>query len=189
VDGEPITAAHLRELLEQLDALCPGGLQAPAGGTLHAALTDPGSGALRAVVTRAELDRLVRRGCPTHPETRCECSLLDRPAPVDRYRPSAAQRRFLRVRDRTCRHPGCRNSAGWGDLDHVRPRDDGGATACDNLCCLCRRHHRLKTHAAGWRFSMTSDGTLTVRTPSGVIRATRPPGLRIPEPDDEPPPF
>jgi hypothetical protein len=189
VDGEPITAAHLRDLLEQLDALCPGGLQAPAGGTLHAALTDPGSGALRAVVTRAELERLVRRGCPSHPGDTCRCPVLDRPPAMDRYRPSPAQQRFTRTRDRTCRHPGCRNSAGRADLDHVVPHGDGGRTTCENLCCLCRRHHRLKTHAPGWRFAMTPDGTLTVRTPSGVTRSTRPPGLRIPEPDDDPPPF
>jgi hypothetical protein len=31
VDGQPITAAQLRELLAELDALCPGGLRAPAG--------------------------------------------------------------------------------------------------------------------------------------------------------------
>ena len=194
VEGEPITAAQLRELLEQLDALCPGGLQAPDGGTLHLALSDPVSGALRAVVTRGELERLVRRGCPDHPaagqgRADCDCPVLDSPGPVDRYRHSPAQRRFVRTRDRTCRHPGCRNAAGRADLDHVAPHADGGPTSCQNLCCLCRRHHRLKTHAPGWRFTMTADGTLTVTTPSGVTRATRPPGLRIPEPDDDPPPF
>ena len=189
VDNEPVTAAHLRELLEQLDALCPGGLQAPAGGTLHLALTDSVSGALRAVVSRQELQRLVRRGCSAHRDADCRCPVLDRPAAVERYRPSPAQRRFARTRDRTCRHPGCRNSAGRADLDHVVPHAEGGPTECANLCCLCRRHHRLKTHAPGWRFTMTADGTLTVRTPSGITRATRPPGLRIPEPDDDPPPF
>ncbi|WP_369134575.1 hypothetical protein [Modestobacter sp. I12A-02662] len=51
VDGAPITAAQLRTLLEQLDALRPGGLQAPTGGRLQVALTDPVTGALRAVVT------------------------------------------------------------------------------------------------------------------------------------------
>ncbi len=51
VDGEPITAAHVRELLTQLDALCPGGLQAPAGGTLTIAITDA-DGALKATATR-----------------------------------------------------------------------------------------------------------------------------------------
>src|SRR4051812_1734341 len=63
VDGAPITVGQLRELLEQLDALCPGGLQAPTGGTLAINLTDPQTGALRATVTRRELARLVWRGC------------------------------------------------------------------------------------------------------------------------------
>ncbi|WP_175527165.1 HNH endonuclease signature motif containing protein [Blastococcus tunisiensis] len=198
-DGQPITAAHLRDLLEQLDALCPGGLQAPAGGALHLALTDPVSGRLRATVTHAELERLARRGCPEHPDgaTRngtetCDCPVLDRPSPVDRYRHTPAQERFVTTRDRTCRHPGCHNRAAWADLDHVLAHADGGATACENLCCLCRRHHRLKTHATGWTFTMTDDGTLTVTTPSGVTRTTRPPGLAGPDDPvdhDEPAPF
>jgi Domain of unknown function (DUF222) len=166
VDGQPITAAQLRALLEQLDALCPGGLQAPTGGSLTVALTDPVGGALRATVTRPQLERLVRRGCPDHPAGNCACPVLDRPPPVDRYAPTPAQRRFLRTRDRTCRHPGCRNDAGWADLDHVLPHGNGGPTACENLCCLCRRHHRLKTHAAGWRFQMSCDGVLTVTSPA-----------------------
>jgi hypothetical protein len=178
VDGQPITAGHLRALLEQLDALCPGGLQAPAGGTLEVALVDPVSGALRATVTRTELDRLVRRGCPDHPGAECRCPVLDRPPTVDRYRPTAGQHRFVTTRDRTCRHPGCRNDAAWADLDHVVPHATGGETACANLCCLCRRHHRLKTHAPGWSFAMSADGVLTVTTPSGVTRTTRPPGYR-----------
>ena len=194
VDGQPITAGHLRELLERLDALCPGGLQAPAGGTLDLALTDPLSGALRAVVSRRELERLARRGCPQHPAGDCGCPVVGRPAAVSRYRPSQAQRRFLTTRDRTCRHPGCGNSAGWADLDHVLAHSEGGETACENLCCLCRRHHRLKTHAPGWSFAMAPDGTLTVTTPSGVTRVTRPPGLDDPtlQPsprDEEPAPF
>jgi hypothetical protein len=194
VDGQPITAAQLRGLLEELDAVCPGGLQAPAGGTMSIALTDPVSGALRATVTRAELARLVRRGCPEHPAGDCGCPLLDRPPPVDRYRPTPAHRRFGTTRDRSCRHPGCANRAGWADLDHVLAHADGGQTACENLCCLCRRHHRLKTHAPGWRYVMTADGTLTVTTPSGVTRVTRPPGMlglpdQRPPSEDEPPPF
>jgi hypothetical protein len=113
---------------------------------------------------------------------------------VDRYRPTPAQRRFTTTRDRTCRHPGCRNRAVWADLDHVLPHTDGGATDCANLCCLCRRHHRLKTHAPGWSFVMDDDGVLTVTTPTGVPRVTRPPGLltgteRGPAPRDDPPPF
>src|SRR3954452_7341141 len=78
VDGAPITAGQLRELLQQLDAMCPGGLQAPSGGSLSIELTDPVTGALRATVTRAEL---ARRGCPRHAASGedCGCAVLDRP--------------------------------------------------------------------------------------------------------------
>ena len=165
VDGEPVTAALARELLERLDALCPGGLQAPTDGTLTLSVTDA-DGRLLACVTRRELEAAVRHGrglCP--------------PPAVDRYAPSPAQRRFTRTRDRTCRHPGCGNRAGWADLDHVLAHADGGETDCANLCCLCRRHHRLKTHAPGWAYVMTPDGVLTVTTPSGVTRVSRPPGM------------
>ncbi|MCF6742959.1 HNH endonuclease, partial [Blastococcus sp. KM273128] len=107
------------------------------------------------------------------------------------------------LRDRTCRHPGCTTPAGWADLDHVIAHAAGGATACENLCCLCRRHHRLKTFAPGWTHTLDADGVLTVTTPTGVTRTTRPPGYRVlttppqpppqpadpAEPDDDPPPF
>jgi hypothetical protein len=152
VNGAPITAGQLRELLEQLDALCPGGLQAPVGGSLGINLTDPATGALRATVTRRELERLVRRGCPQHPPTTarrrrwrpaeqgdtgeppgCGCPELDAPPPVDRYEPTPAQHRHVKARDRTCRHPGCRRPAAWTDRDHVIAHGEGGETACENL--------------------------------------------------------
>jgi len=205
VDGAPITHGQLRDLLAQLDAVCPGGLRAPTGGSLGISLTDPETGVLRATVTRPELERLVRRGCREHSEGGCSCAVLDRPPQVDRYEPTPAQRRFIRARDRTCRHPGCRRPAAQTDADHVHAYADGGATDCANLSSLCRRHHRLKTHAPGWRFAMSTDGTLHVTTPSGVTRTTRPPGTRPPgagqlvgvqlvtggaPPDpDDPPPF
>ena len=123
-----------------------------------------------------------------------------RPAPTDAYTPTAAQHAFVTTRDRACRFPTCGQRVGWADRDHVIPHDCGGPTDCANLCCLCRSHHRLKTHARGWNFAMDPDGTLHVTTPSGVTRTTRPPGLRQPAPDppeaghprppdDEPPPF
>jgi CBS domain-containing protein len=190
VDGEPVTAAVARELLERLDALCPGGLQAPTDGTLTLSITDQ-DGRLLAAVTRRELERAVRRGEGLGP-----------PPAVNRYEPTPAQQRFARTRDRTCRHPGCANRAAWADLDHVLAHADGGQTDCANLCCLCRRHHRLKTHARGWVYVMTPDGVLSVTTPSGVTRVSRPPGVtaqsstvllvaseRQPTPDEDPPPF
>lgn len=200
VSEQPITAGHLRELLGQIDSLCPGGLQAPTAGTLTIAITDEKIG-LRATVTRPELERLARRGCVKHQPATCECAVLERPPPPgSRYRPTPAQYRFTRTRDRSCRYPGCSSRAAWADVDHVVPHGRGGATDCDNLCCLCRRHHRLKTHAAGWRFALSADGVLSVTTPSGVTRITRPPSLTWPaehvgtrhDPvpvDHDPPPF
>ena len=109
---------------------------------------------------------------------------LHPPPPSDGYRPTAPQQRFTEVRDRHCRMPGCRRRAGRCDIDHAVAHADGGATACWNLCCLCRRHHRIKTFARGWHFELLADGTLLVRTPSGVSRVTRPPGWTWdPEPD------
>jgi hypothetical protein len=181
LDGEPITATHLRALLTALDAVCPGGLQAPTGGSLHLDVLGAG-GTLLATLTRRELERAVRRGCPSHSDGNCRCPVVQRPPRSEGYAPTAAQRRWARARDTQCRHPGCRTMAGWADLDHVVAHADGGPTDCDNLCCLCRRHHRLKTHAPGWSFHLDGDGALLVTTPSGVTRVSRPPGAELLEP-------
>ena len=183
VEGEPVTAAHLRALLAALDAICPGGLQAPTGGTLNLDLLGD-DGRMVASLTRSELERAVRRGCPDHggASADCRCPLAGKPPPNDAYEPTARQRRFTTSRDRGCRTPGCGSRAGWADLDHVLAHGDGGATDCDNLCCLCRRHHRLKTHAPGWVFSLDANGDLLVTTPSGVTRISRPPGSYLLEP-------
>jgi hypothetical protein len=191
VEGEPVTAAHLRALLIAVDAICPGGLQAPTGGSLYLDLLGAG-GNLLATLSRRELEAAARRGCPAHPDGDhadgdhpgggCRCAVAGRPPPTDSYRPTAGQRRWVRARDVTCRHPGCHNRVGWTDLDHVIAHADGGATDCDNLCCLCRRHHRLKTHAPGWIFRLDADGALLVTTPTGVTRINRPPGAAWLEP-------
>jgi hypothetical protein len=198
VNGTPITAAHVRELLKQLDAVCPGGPWAPTGGSLQICVTDA-DGALLATTSRPQLERIARHGCPDHPDVSCGCAVVGRPPTVDRYEPTPAQRRFVKGRDRTCRHPGCGQPVARVDLDHVLSYADGGPTDCANLCCLCRRHHRLKTHSPGWRFVLTDQGVLRVTTPSGITRTTRPPGLRDrieqralpapPPPPAEPPPF
>jgi hypothetical protein len=199
IGGQPITAAHLRELLTELDSL---GLRAPAGGSVALALTDP-DGTLRAVLTPDQLARAARRGCRQHPVGDCACAVLGAPAGSSGYAPTAAQRLFVQTRDRTCRFPNCSRPVGWSDCDHVVPHADGGATSCANLCCLCRSHHRLKTFAPGWRFVMDPDGTLHVTTPAGITHTTHPPGLTDPPggpPDrekssgptaqrDDPPPF
>ena len=203
VDGRPITAGHVRQLVAQLGAL---GLQPPEGGHLSLAITDTG-GKLLATASRSELERLARRGCREHRDDECGCPVLSAPCPTPAYSPTRAQYEWVRTRDRACRFPHCGQRAGWADLDHVVPHACGGRTDCGNLCCLCRSHHRLKTFAPGWEFRMDPDGVLHVTTPSGVTRSTRPPGLRPAEsrepsrsspgaetrppapPDEDPPPF
>ena len=192
IAGEVVTAAQCRELLEQLDML--GVRSAPAGGCVQVAVGDPASGRLVAVATRNELRRAsgvrrrrTRRG--NDPGTTDASAPDDGPglrAPrgTRAYRPTASQQRFIRTRDRSCRMPGCRRRPGRCDIDHGIAHADGGPTECWNLCCLCRRHHRIKTFARGWRFELLGDGRLVVRTPSGVSRTTWPPGWCFdPEPD------
>jgi hypothetical protein len=189
VAGEVVTAAQCRKLLEQLDVL--GVRAAPAGGCVQVAVGDPVSGRIVAVATRKELlrasgtrRRRTRAGNDSRPPASVEGPGLRSPAPTTAYRPTAAQRRFVRARDRHCRMPGCRRRPGRCDIDHGIAHADGGPTDCWNLCCLCRRHHRIKTFAHGWHFELLRDGRLVVRTPSGVSRITRPPGWSYdPEPD------
>ena len=46
---------------------------------------------------------------------------------VDRYRPSAELRRFLRVRDERCRFPGCTPSDRGGAISTIRATMPSGA--------------------------------------------------------------
>ncbi|WP_404850357.1 DUF222 domain-containing protein [Dietzia kunjamensis] len=96
------------------------------------------------------------------------------------YRPGAQLARRIRLRDGTCRHPGCAIPAEACDLDHVVPFDHadpqrGGHTIEGNLAAMCRRHHRFKTFS-DWIYDLQPDGTLTVRTPDGTTMLTRPSG-------------
>ena len=54
-------------------------------------------------------------------------------------------RTALLARDRCCVVPGCTST--WNlEIDHLVPFADGGPTTLDNLCLLCRDHHRMKTY-------------------------------------------
>ncbi|USX47083.1 HNH endonuclease signature motif containing protein [Dietzia kunjamensis] len=97
-----------------------------------------------------------------------------------KYRPGAQLARRIRLRDGTCRHPGCAIPAEACDLDHVVPFDHadprrGGHTIEANLAAMCRRHHRFKTFS-DWIYELQPDGTLLVRTPDGTTMLTRPSG-------------
>jgi hypothetical protein len=80
-------------------------------------------------------------------------------------RPTAEIARTVRLRDRTCRAPGCRMPAIKCDIDHRRDWQHGGESTVDNLCCLCRHHHRLK-HEASWRYRQIAPGVWAWTSPT-----------------------
>jgi hypothetical protein len=57
----------------------------------------------------------------------------------------AGLRRAVIARDRHCTYPGCNRKPRWCDIHHIVSWANGGETALDNLCLLCRYHHTL-TH-------------------------------------------
>ena len=83
-----------------------------------------------------------------------------------KYEPPQALVDFLLARDRTCRFPGCRQSASRADIDHAQSWEIGGETTPENLGLLCRRHHRLKTHGK-WSLVSNADGSCNWTSPVG----------------------
>ncbi|MDT0186598.1 HNH endonuclease signature motif containing protein [Microbacterium sp. ARD31] len=79
------------------------------------------------------------------------------------------------LRDRTCVFPWCTRPARRSDVDHIvefdhdavaEGRPQPGPTTTSNLACLCRSHHRLKTHTA-WRYRMVAPGVFEWTSPHG----------------------
>ena len=89
------------------------------------------------------------------------------------YRVPADLQRAVRLRDGTCRAPGCGRRARACDLDHSIAWQDGGTTDVGNLACLCRHHHRMK-HLPGWNLDHQPDGVLDWTTPDGKHHRTAP---------------
>ncbi|WP_156891304.1 HNH endonuclease signature motif containing protein, partial [Agromyces subbeticus] len=105
----------------------------------------------------------------THPITG---TVLD----LDRtnYRPPADLKRWLQVRDGTCRFPDCNRNATRSDLDHNRDwHADTGPTNHDNLAHLCPLHHHLK-HETSWTLRHLPGATLEWTSPTGRIHRTQP---------------
>jgi hypothetical protein len=95
---------------------------------------------------------------------------------VDRtvYRPPADLTRWLRLRDGTCRFPGCGRSAKHCDLDHSIRWTRGGPTAAGNLASLSRRHHTLKERSR-WKVENRGGGILVWTSPTGHVSTSDPP--------------
>ncbi|WP_058622896.1 HNH endonuclease [Microbacterium testaceum] len=162
------------------DETCPGGL-----GAIRAQVqitvpvltllghTDAGA----AVAGRSPIDpdtaRHLARHAPGWDRVLCD-PVTGTVLEVDRYSPTAAQRRYLAARDQHCRAPGCRAPLTRCQLDHNHEAQHGGATRLTNLAHLCVRHHTLKTETA-WTVSQDPDGTLRFESPLGQRRAETPP--------------
>ena len=105
---------------------------------------------------------------------------VDSPDHALRYLISPAMAERIRLRDGTCRHPGCSVPAKDCDVDHViafnkRDPELGGPTLEWNLVCLCRKHHREKTFGTN-AYRPGPLGELIILTETGHRHRTRPRG-------------
>ena len=121
-----------------------------------------------ATVLAADSKSLIR--LLTHPETGAVLSVGRK-----RYKVPKDLRRYLEIRDLTCRFPGCSIAAQRSDIDHTLDWQYQGETDHANLACLCPGHHTLKGNTA-WTVTQATDGSgvLTWTTPTGRTYTTRP---------------
>ncbi|WRH24268.1 DUF222 domain-containing protein [Arthrobacter sp. JZ12] len=117
----------------------------------------------------------------THPESGAVLSVGR-----TRYRPPKDLQDWVRVRDRTCRHPGCNRSAAGCEIDHTIPWHQGGYTRADNLAALCKRHHMFKSEGL-WHYTQPNEGTIKATSFAGRIYTTEP--ETDPAQAQAPPPF
>lgn len=104
----------------------------------------------------------------THPETGAPISLGR-----SSYQIPEPLRRWLRIRDGSCRFPGCGIRTHRCDIDHTTDWAHGGTTDHHNLAHLSRGHHTLKHHG-GWRVEQPRPGHLRWTSPLGREYATVP---------------
>ncbi len=96
-----------------------------------------------------------------------------------------------RLRTRTdlllphCVFPWCTRPSRRCDHDHLTPHADGGATCDCNVAPLCRRHHRLRTHA-GWRYTRLDETVFLWSDPHGQQFLIDTTGTRDVTPPDRP---
>ncbi|MEJ5946659.1 HNH endonuclease signature motif containing protein, partial [Pseudokineococcus basanitobsidens] len=143
--------------------------------------TTPGPAASNA----SSYDQDHRRDEPARPRPDCPVTT----AGGGPYTLTTALQRFLRARQSTCTHPGCRVPATRCDLDHTQPHATCGPTCPCNLHPLCRRHPLAKHHH-GWtpRPATTDprDTRTTWTSPLGQTTTTHPERL-LPAPTTDTP--
>ena len=149
-------------------------LQAPEPGTSveGRVAVDIASGRVRAM-DPAVLRRLA-----------CEAGVVlvatDSGLPIDvgraQRRPTAAQRRALSLRDRSCRFPGCDTHRGL-HAHHVVHWADGGPTDLSNLVLVCAFHHRF-VHEHHWKVTPGAAGTFRFAPPA---EPDLPPAHQLPD--------
>lgn len=105
---------------------------------------------------------------------------IDSPEAALKYFINGKLAERIRLRDGTCRHPGCNVDAQDCDIDHVLAFNTlqpelGGPTVEWNLVCLCREHHREKTFGSN-AYRPGPLGELTIITESGHEYRTFPSG-------------
>jgi hypothetical protein len=70
---------------------------------------------------------------------------------------TTGQRLALIARDGGCSFPGCTRPAGWTEVHHIHEWIEDGRTDIDNMCLVCRFHHR-EFERRGWSVEMADDG-------------------------------
>ncbi|GAA2172290.1 HNH endonuclease signature motif containing protein [Arthrobacter parietis] len=104
----------------------------------------------------------------THPESGAVLSVGR-----TRYKPPKDLQDWVRVRDKTCRHPGCNRTAVRCEIDHTTPWSQGGETCADNLGAFCKRHHLFKTMGF-WKHRQPVEGTIVSTSLTGRTYTTHP---------------
>jgi hypothetical protein len=103
------------------------------------------------------------------------------------YRPSAALRRHIQLRDGTCRFKTCDRPAVRCDLDHSN-RHPVGRTCEANMGPFCERHHIFK-HALDGALAhlrQPNPGSFIWTMPTGHVYTTTPPAIGLPIKDEKP---
>ncbi|EMY35075.1 hypothetical protein D477_006211 [Arthrobacter crystallopoietes BAB-32] len=99
-------------------------------------------------------------------------------------------KRMIRLRDETCRGPGCIINSRHCEIDHTVAWADGGKTELINLAPYCKPDH-ISKHEGGWHTTQEENGVLRHQGKSGHTYTSYPDGTWIRhgvQPPPEPPP-